>query len=66
MKTANINAEQVIRESGHAMSFIDEKMWSARRYCPEMTMPNCPECVFSEVCKKRTELFQPIFRTTAY
>ncbi len=57
---------QVIAESGRSMSFIDQKMWMARRYCPEMTKPDCPKCVFMDICKKRTELFQPIFRTTAY
>ncbi len=59
-----INA--VIIQSGQPMSFIDEIMWQARRYCPEMEKPNCPKCIFSGVCSKRIDLFQPIFRTTAY
>ena len=57
---------QVIAESGRSMSFVDQKMWMARRYCPEMTEPDCPKCVFTDICKKRTELFQPVFHTTAY
>jgi len=64
--TTQAAVKQLIRESGRTMSFIDEKLWSARRYCPEMSEPDCPKCIFAEVCKKRTELFQPVFRTTAY
>jgi len=56
----------LIRESGRSMSFIDELMWSARKYCPEMEEPDCSKCVFANVCKKRTKLFQPVFRTTYY
>lgn len=56
----------VIKESGKPMSFVDEKFWSGRRYCPEMEAPDCQKCLFNSVCKKRIELFQPVFRTTAY
>lgn len=56
----------LIKKSGRSMSFVDEKMWNARRYCPEMTEPQCGQCVFKDVCKKDTALFQPVFRTTAY
>lgn len=56
----------LIRESGRGMPFIDELMWSARKYCPEMEEPDCSKCVFTNVCKKRTKLFQPVFRTTYY
>lgn len=56
----------LIQQSGKTMSFVDEKMWSARRYCPEMNEPDCNKCIFSGICKKRTKLFQPIFRTTTY
>ena len=56
----------LISLTDRTMSFIDEKMWSARKYCPEMSEPNCSKCPFSQVCLKRTELFQPVFRTTAY
>lgn len=58
--------QKVINQSWHSMAFIDEKMWNARRYCPEMSKPDCAKCIFTEVCKKRIELFQPVFRTTAY
>jgi hypothetical protein len=56
----------LIQYSGRSMAFIDEKMWLARKYCPEMEKPNCEKCLFSSICKKRTELFQPVYRTTAY
>ena len=58
--------KKLMELSGKSMSFIDEKLWMARRYCPEMEKPDCPNCVFSEVCEKKIEFFQPIFRTTAY
>ena len=56
----------VLELSGKPMSEVDFLLWSARRYCPEMTVPDCPKCVFNDVCQKRTELFQPVFRTTSY
>ena len=57
---------ELIQKSGRPMSFIDKTMWMGRRYCPEMTAPDCSKCLFDSVCKKRVELFQPVFRTTAY
>ncbi|MFA6338925.1 MAG: queuosine salvage family protein [Candidatus Paceibacterota bacterium] len=57
---------RIIKLSGRPMSFVDEKMWNSRRYCPEMDYPDCSKCIFLKVCKHRTELFQPVFRTTAY
>ena len=58
--------EKLINLSGRSMSFVDEKLWMARRYCPEMEKPQCEKCIFDSICKKRIDLFQPIFRTTAY
>jgi hypothetical protein len=58
--------QELIKQSGRPMSFIDEKMWMSRKYCPEIEEPNCAKCVFDLVCKKRVDLFQPVFRTTAY
>jgi len=57
---------KVIELSGRPMSEIDFLLWSARKYCPEMTEPDCPKCVFTDVCQKKTHLFQPVFRTTNY
>ncbi len=58
--------ELLIDKSEKSMSFIDEKMWGAHRYCPEMEKPDCAKCIFNTNCKKNIELFQPVFRTTAY
>ncbi len=58
--------ELLVEESGRTMSFIDEKMWGARAYCPESKKPDCSKCAFESVCKKDIELFQPVLRTTAY
>ncbi len=57
---------ELIEKSGRPMSFVDEKMWMGREYCPEMTTPECDKCIFESVCKKRVALFQPVFRTTNY
>jgi len=57
---------ELIEKSGRSMSFVDEKMWMGRKYCPEMITPECDKCVFKSVCKKRVALFQPVFRTTSY
>jgi hypothetical protein len=57
---------KLIAKSGHTMPFIDEKMWLARKYCPEMETPNCEKCLFELVCKKQIDLFQPVYRTTSY
>lgn len=56
----------IIRISGRTMPEIDNLMWSARRYCPEMTQPDCTTCALASACAKRTELFQPVFRTDMY
>ncbi len=56
----------VINLSGKPMSEIDFLLWSARKYCPEMTEPDCPKCVFTDACQKRAYLFQPVLRTTNY
>jgi hypothetical protein len=67
IRTATFEAvEKLIEESGKPMSFVDFIMWSARKYCPEMTEPDCAKCMFNDVCAKRTKLFQPVIRTTAY
>lgn len=58
--------QEIIRQSGRAVSFVDEKMWAAREYCPEMGTPDCSKCAFDFVCAKRVDLFQPVLRTTNY
>lgn len=58
--------EQALKLSGVTPETLDFALWSARRYCPEMEQPNCGKCRFESTCAKRTELFQPVYRTTAY
>ena len=56
----------VIKKSGRSMAEIDNLMWSARRFCPEVEKPNCTACMLQSVCAQKTDLFQPVIRTTAY
>lgn len=56
----------VIALSDKPMSEVDFLLWNARRYCPEMTDPDCSKCCFDDICKKRVKLFQPVLRTTNY
>src|SRR3989338_8478304 len=55
----------VIKKSGRSMAEIDNLMWSARRFCPEVEKPNCTACMLQSVCAQKTDLFQPVIRTTA-
>ena len=61
-----IAIEVLVRASGKNMSQVDFLCWSARRYCPETEAPKCTDCVFKSACAKRTELFQPVLRTSSY
>lgn len=58
--------KEIVQHSGRSMAEIDVLLWSARRYCPETEVPNCATCSLNPVCEKRTELFQPVIRTTSY
>jgi len=56
----------LIKISNRPMPFIDEKLWMARKYCPETWAPDCKKCLFVKVCARKINLFQPVFRTTNY
>jgi hypothetical protein len=58
--------QSIMRQTKKSMFEIDELLWSARRYCPEETTPECEKCFFNSACAKRTNLFQPVIRTTNY
>lgn len=58
--------DRVITLSGRPMAEVDKLMWLARKYCPEMEEPQCNSCRFEKICQQRIQLFQPVFRTTAY
>ncbi len=57
---------RVLELSGATPDKLDFALWSARKYCPEMTPPDCNQCRFNGLCAKRTDLFQPVIRTTSY
>jgi len=52
--------------SGRPMGAVDWFLFQMRHRCPEMTTPRCGECPAERACRQFTELFQPVFRTTAY
>jgi ribokinase len=58
--------QQVQIESHRSMGAVDWFFFGARRRCPEMSEPDCPACAIDSVCMHRTELFQPVLRTTFY
>lgn len=39
---------------------------NARRVCVETAEPDCPSCPLEPECAAERDLFQPVFRTTAY
>jgi sugar/nucleoside kinase (ribokinase family) len=58
--------QQVQSLSGRSMGAVDWFFFNARRRCPEMTEPDCPNCAIDAACAHRKELFQPVIRTTFY
>ncbi len=56
----------LVQDSQQSMAMVDKALWMARRYCPELEKPQCEKCIFNLVCAKKIDLFQPVFRTTAY
>lgn len=58
--------KEIVTVSERTMAEIDVLLWEARRFCPETEEPNCAACKLNSVCEQRTDLFQPIERTTNY
>ncbi|MFH2072490.1 MAG: PfkB family carbohydrate kinase [Actinomycetota bacterium] len=52
--------------SGTPMGAVDWFLFQMRHRCPEMTQPECHRCPAEPACAQDTDLFQPVFRTTAY
>lgn len=52
--------------SGRGMGAVDWFLFQMRHRCPEMSVPICAECPAAPECARFIELFQPVFRTTAY
>lgn len=67
IRRATFDAVKMVMElSEKPMAFVDHAFWSGRKFCPEMTEPNCVECIFRDACGQHTELFQPVYRTLNY
>ena len=58
--------EQVVALSGKGEGAVDWLFFSARKYCPEMSEPECRSCQMDPVCAHRKKLFQPVLRTSFY
>ena len=59
--------EALCDASGLNVGEVDGFLFTlGRSLCLETEEPKCGECPIVEACARDTELFQPIFRTTAY
>ncbi len=59
--------QSLVELSGLTQAAVDGFFFrNARAVCVEVEAPRCDECVAVEMCARRTELFQPVIRTTAY
>ena len=52
--------------SGLSAAAVDWFFFQNRTRCPEMTEPDCAACPVEAICARETQLFQPVWRTTAY
>ncbi len=57
---------ELVERSGSDMGTVDYLLFQMRHRCPEAFPPHCAACPADPACQHRTELFQPILRTTAY
>lgn len=57
---------QLQARSGKSMGAVDWFFFGARRFCPEMSEPECHRCAVEPACVQRKALFQPVRRTTFY
>jgi hypothetical protein len=57
---------ELVERSGSDMGTVDYLLFQMRHRCPEASPPHCAACPADPACQHRTELFQPILRTTAY
>ena len=58
--------EKLMARSGLSAAAVDWFFFQNRTRCPEMTAPDCPACPVQPICAQEADLFQPVFRTTAY
>lgn len=57
---------RLMKRSGLSAAAVDWFFFQNRTRCPETTEPDCPACPVQAICARETELFQPVWRTTAY
>ena len=57
---------QLVQQSGKSVAAVDWFFFTNRRRCPEMSAPDCAACPVQKICAQHIDLFQPVFRTTAY
>ncbi len=67
IRAATFTAVALLAErSDRPMGAVDWFLFQMRHRCPEMTAPDCAHCPALPACAQSVELFQPVFRTTAY
>ena len=67
IRAATFQAVQLLADlSGRPMGAVDWFLFQMRHRCPEMSVPACDACPAAPACARRIDLFQPVFRTTAY
>ncbi|HRT05313.1 MAG TPA: hypothetical protein P5204_06405 [Kiritimatiellia bacterium] len=57
---------RLMARTGLSAAAVDWFFFQNRTRCPETTDPDCPACPVQAICARETQLFQPVFRTTAY
>ena len=57
---------RLMAQSGLSAAAVDWFFFQNRTRCPETTEPDCPACPVHSICVQKKDLFQPVFRTTAY
>jgi sugar/nucleoside kinase (ribokinase family) len=59
--------ETIIEQSGKSGGAVDHYFFStARKFCLEMSAPDCQHCPLDPLCAHNKALFQPILRTSFY
>jgi 3-oxoacyl-[acyl-carrier-protein] synthase III len=58
--------QRLLEKTGVALEQVDWFLFQMRHRCPEMTEPRCAECPALGACHQRTDLFQPVHRTSFY
>lgn len=61
-----LSFQKLVDLSGKSLGAIDIFFFHARKRCPEMTIPDCPNCLVEPVCAQKKGLFQPVIRTSFY